>query len=230
MKRRVLILLAVIAIIAAASYLLRRHISLETIAAEETRLRDALAARPVASFLIGLLLYIGLSFIPPTAGKSLVFGWLFGFWAALVMVNVGLTVAAIGMFLISRHLLRDALRSKFSAYLVRLDRTFASDGAYYLFALRMMHAPYTFLNYAMGTTAFRTRPFWWTTQLGMLPGNALFVYAGTRLPTVKEAADQGLTGVATPGLIIALVAVGVFPLAIRWAVRRWWPRPTKDGA
>ena len=228
MKQKLLTLVIVVAIIGVGWYLVRRHLTLETIAAQEARLREALAEGPVIAFLVGLLAYVGLSFFPPTAGKSLVFGWLFGLWQGVLLANFGLTIAAIGMFLVGRHLLRDGLRSRFGAYLARVDRALEADGAYYLFALRMMHAPYTFLNYAMGATCLKTRAFWWATQVGMLPGNILFTYAGTRLPTVQEAAERGLSSVASPHLIVAFVLIGVFPLAVRWVVRRMGRRGRND--
>ncbi|MDH3592213.1 MAG: VTT domain-containing protein [Planctomycetota bacterium] len=220
MKKKLLTLVIVVALIGVGWYLVQRYFGLETIAAQEARLRAVLTERPVAAFLIGLLVYVGLSFIPPTAGKSLIFGWLFGVWQGVLLINVGLTIAAIGMFLISRYLLRDGLRSRFTGYVARLDRVMESDGSHYLFALRMMHAPYTILNYAMGATTLKTRSFWWATQVGMLPGNILFAYAGARLPTLTEAADKGVTSIASPQLLLALVALGLFPLLVRWFVRR----------
>ncbi len=221
-------LLIFVAIIGVGWYFARRYFVLETIAVYEIRLRTELAERPLTSFLVGLLVYVALSFFPPTAGKSLVFGWLFGLWRGILIANFALTIAAVVMFLVSRYLLHEGLRSRFGATMARLDKAIETDGAYYLFALRMMHAPYTFLSYAMGATSIKTRSFWWATQVGLLPGNVLFTYAGTQLPTLQEVADQGLTSVASPQLIVAFVLVGVFPLAVRWVMRRVW-RGRKNG-
>jgi uncharacterized membrane protein YdjX (TVP38/TMEM64 family) len=228
MRRKHLIPVAVIAVLGIGWYLAREHFRLDVLANQETRLRTAIDAHPAASILIALLVYILLTFVPATAGKALVAGWLFGIWKGMLLVNVGLTIAAIGMFWLSRYLLRERMRSHMGIYLARLDVLLERDGAFYLFALRMMHAPYTFLNYAMGATALPTRSFWWATQLGMLPGNLLFAYAGARLPTLREAGDEGLSSVATPGLIAAFVAVGLFPLVARWTIRRLWPRAQEE--
>lgn len=222
MRRKLLTLVIFVAIIGVGWYVARRHFALETIAMHETQLRAALAERPLTSFLAGLLVFVALSFFPPTAGKSLVFGWLFGLWRGVLLANFGLTIAAVVMFLVSRYVLHEGLRSRFGAYMTHLDKAIETDGAYYLFALRMMHAPYTFLNYAMGATCLKTRSFWCATQVGLLPGNVLYTYAGTQLPTLQEIADQSLTSVASPQLIVAYVLAGVFPLAVRWVVRRVW--------
>lgn len=224
MRRKLLLLAAVVAILGVCWYFGRRHVSLDALAAQEVRLRGLLDEHPLASFLVGLVAYVALSFLPPTAGKSLVFGWLFGLWQGVVLTNLGLTITAVLTFLLSRNLLREGLRSRFGFTMARLDRAIAVDGAFYVFALRMMHAPYSFLNYALGTTSLDTRSFWWATQLGMLPGNIVFVYAGTQLPTLREAADRGWTDLVSAQLVAALVLVGVFPLLARWVTRRVWRR------
>lgn len=228
MRKKLLTLMIFVAIIAIGWYVARQHFALETIAVHEARLRATLVERPLTSFLVGLLAYIALSFFPPTAGKAVVFGWLFGLCRGILLANFGLTIAAIVMFLVSRYVLHETLRSRFGEHMVRLDKAIETDGAYYLFALRMMHAPYTFLSYAMGTTSLKTRSFWWATQVGLLPGNVLFIYAGTQLPTLQEVSDQGLTSIASPQLIVAFVLVGVLPLVVRWVVRHIW-RGRKKG-
>lgn len=228
MKRKLATFVVLFAVIGAGSLFVVRHFTLDEIAAQESRLRLLLAERPLTSFLAGLLAYTVLSFVPPTTGKSLVFGWLFGLSQGVLMANLGLTIAAVLSFLASRHLFRDALRSRFALYLARLDRAIERDGAYYVFAMRMMHAPYTLTNYVMGTTCLRIRSFWWSTQLGLLPGNFVFVYAGTQLPTVQEAARRGLTSIFSPQLIAAFVLIGVFPLAMRRVTHRLWQRFKKE--
>jgi len=221
MRKKLLTLVIMVVVIGVGWYVVQRYFSLDEIVAHEVRLRAAIDERPATSFLVALLIFVGLSFIPPTAGKSLVFGWFFGLWQGVLLANVGLTIAAVGMFLFSRYILRAGLKSRFGAYVAYADRMMENDGAHYLFALRMMHAPYSFLNYAMGATRLEIRSFWWATQLGLLPGNILFIYAGTQLPRLEEAADEGLMSIASPQLIVAFVLLGVFPLAVRWAARRW---------
>lgn len=229
MKRKLWVLAIFVTAVAAGAYVLQRYFTLEAIAAQEARLRALLDARPLASFFAGLLAYTLLSFIPPTTGKSLIFGWLFGLWQGVLMANLGLTTAAVATFLVSRYVLREGLRSRFGLHLARLDKAIERDGAYYVFALRMMHAPYTFTNYAMGTTGLRTRSFWWSTQLGLLPGNFVFIYAGTQLPTLEQAANAGIASVFSPTLIAALVVAGLFPLCVRWILRRYWPKSSLEG-
>ncbi len=223
MKRKLLIL-ALIALAFGALYYFSRQVTLDQVAAEELRLRAFLRNHPATALLAGFLVYVAASLVPATSGKSLVYGWLFGFWQAVVLVNFGLTAAAVITFLFSRYVFADAIQSRFGLHLTRMNRALARDGGYYLVVLRLVHFPYTLTNYAMGVTSIRPGTFWWATQLGLLPGNLVFVYAGTQLPSLDELARHGLLHAVSPQLIVALVVVSLFPLLMRWAIRRAWPR------
>jgi uncharacterized membrane protein YdjX (TVP38/TMEM64 family) len=164
--------------------------------------------------------YVGVSLVPGTTGKAILAGWFYGFWAGLVLVNVGLTVAACISFCASRYVFRDAIQAKFGARLARVNRALEREGAGYLFCARVLHAPYCVTNYVMGATPLKWRPFWGATQLGLLPGNVVFVYAGHRLPTLEQLAQEGPSALVSPGLIAAFVALSVLPVVARVAIRR----------
>jgi uncharacterized membrane protein YdjX (TVP38/TMEM64 family) len=98
--------------------------------------------------------------------------------------------------------------------------------AFYLFSIRMVPLfPFFVVNLVMGLTAHRTWTFYWVSQVGMLAGTFVYVFAGTQLATVDSVGD-----VLSPGLIIALSCSGCFRC---WrarsieGVRR--ARPTKHG-
>ena len=230
MKRKLATLLILLAAGIAAWLVLREHLTLEQLVAHEDRFRSLIDQSPLIGFAAGFAAYSLVCLVPGTTGKSLIMGWLFGFWQGLLIVNLGLTVAAVTTFLLSRYLLRDVLHSRWGIRLKRLDDAIQRDGAFYVFALRMMHAPYSVTNYAMGTTCITLTSFWWSTQLGMLAGNIVFVYAGTQFPTLEEAAREGLGAVFSPGLIAAFVLVGVLPLSARWVIRRVWTRGRRNSA
>lgn len=228
MKKKLLTFSLLLVVIVVAGVLFRRYGSFELLVRHELRIRTFLATRPVSGFALGLISYFLLSLIPGTGGKSVIYGWLFGFWPAVVIADCALTAAAVVTFLISRWLLRDVLRSRFALVMPRLDRAIERDGAYYLLALRMMHSPYTATNYAVGATSMRTFSFWWSTQLGLIPSTMVFVFAGTQIPSLREVIQQGAGAVITPQLILSLVLMGVFPLMVRWLIRRLWKTPPKE--
>jgi len=225
MKKKLLTFGLLLMGIAVIGLLFRRYGSFEILIEHENRIRTYLSARPIVGFLIGLLTYFVLSLIPGTGGKSVIYGWLFGFWPAAVIADCGLSAAAVVTFLVSRSLLRDVLRSRFAIVMQRLDRAVERDGAFYLLAIRMMHAPYTMTNYIVGATSMRTFPFWWSTQLGLLPSTMVFVFAGTQIPTLRDVVEQGAGAIFTPQLMVALVLMGIFPLLARWIIRRFWKAP-----
>lgn len=219
-NRRLLLGAGFIGVLAVVAILLREHASVEALVQRETQLRDAIAAHPINSWLIGFGVYFLASLVPFTGGKSAVFGWLFGFLPALLMIDGALTLAAIVTFLSCRYLVRDAVEARFAVHVERLNHHLERDGPFYLLFLRMAHAPYTFINYVSGALRVPTRTFAWTTLLGLLPGTAVFAFAGSRLPTLRELADQGPMRLLDPWLIVALVLTGLLPVLIRFVIRK----------
>ena len=219
-NRRLLLGAGFIGVLAVVAVLLREHTSIEALVQRETQLRDAIVAHPVESWLIGFGVYFLASLVPLTGGKSVVFGWLFGFLPAIVMVDGALTLAAIVTFLSCRYLIRDAVEARFAVHVERLNHHLERDGPFYLLFLRMAHAPYTFINYVSGALRVPTGTFAWTTLLGLLPGTAVFAFAGSRLPTLRELADQGPMRLLDLWLIAALVLTGLLPVLIR-SLLRW---------
>lgn len=228
MKRRFVILVLFLLFLFVVVAVFHEYLTLHKLIEHEKQLRQFVADNRFLALIIGFFVYVLLSLVPGTAGKSIVYGWLFGFWWALIEVNLGLTISATMIFLFSRYMFRDVVQARFGYYVLRLNQALRRDGPYLLLTLRLLHAPYTFVNYVMGATPTRTRTFWWTSQIGMLPGNALFVLAGTQLPTLKQLQREGVRSVFTPTVVISLLALALFPLVVRYALRRFFPRTEKD--
>jgi uncharacterized membrane protein YdjX (TVP38/TMEM64 family) len=101
------------------------------------------------------------------------------------------------------------------------------DGAFYLLTLRLAHAPFSIMNYAAGAgTDVPLRTFWWTTQFGLLPGNIVFVFAGTRLPDLEVLVKQGPLLLLDGPLIVALAATVFLPWFARKLIRVFSPPRT----
>lgn len=225
--RRFITALAIVGVLALVTLLFREHASLQVLVRHEAALRQSISENAVQAWFIGLGIYFLASLVPGTGGKSVIFGWLFGMWQGVLMVDIALTMAALVTFLIGRHLIQDVIESRFATHVARLNRHLQSDGPFYLLLLRMAHAPFTFVNYTAGALQVPIRTFWWTTHLGILPGTAVFVFAGTRLPTLQELADEGVLRLLDPWLIFALVLTGILPVLIRWLVRKFH-KPESD--
>lgn len=221
MKGRLLPILILILVIAGLWLTVNYFGALETLIARESGLRRLVADWPVASFGVGFCVYFLASLVPGTTGKAVVYGWLFGFWSALVIVSVALALAAVLVCLVVRVLFQDMVHQRFESWIVRLNNGLDREGALYLVSLRLMHAPYSLTNYAAGATRVRLRTLGWTTLLGMLPGNIAFVLAGTQIPTLQTVVDRGPWSLIDVRLFAALSLLVLVPLAARWLVRFW---------
>lgn len=193
-------------------------LTLTALASREEALRAHQADSPWLVMGLAFIVYVtvtGLS-LPGAAALTLVFAWFFGFGRGLVLVSFASTAGATLAFLFSRFLLRDSIEAKFGERLVRFNKALAEEGAFYLFTLRLIPAvPFFVINLVMGLTPLRTWPFWWVSQVGMLPGTVVFVYAGSRFPSLAELAESGAAGIFTPQLILAFVILGLFPIAVK---------------
>jgi uncharacterized membrane protein YdjX (TVP38/TMEM64 family) len=222
-RRRILVLVAFTATVIALWVLAGRYLPLERIAEQEQALRRWIEGRPVIAFTIGFAIYTLVSLFPGTSGKSVACGWLFGFWQGMAMVTFSLTLAALVGFSIARYALRDALHRRFGTALDRVDRGLERDGAFYLLTLRMLHTPYTLVNYASGACRVGTWTFAWTTWVGLIPGSLAFVGVGAGLPTLDELLEKGPLGLLSPPLLVALALMGGLPWLVRTVVRRLRP-------
>jgi len=210
----IVLLLTILAILAS------RYTSLEWFVHNDRWLRATIAGHPFKSGIIAFAMYLLASLVPGTTGKSIILGWLFGLFVGVVIVNTALVLAALVTFLLCRHYLKAAVESRFGFYLRPIQERMARDGAMYLLTLRLAHAPFSFMNYAAGAgTDVPFCTFWWTTQLGLLPGNLFFVYAGTRLPTIEELVRRGPLGLLDGPMIGALACTIFLPWMARKCIR-----------
>lgn len=214
-----------IAIISVVCFLVfRDQLSLQSLAQHESMLLDLKSERPLETYSLGFAIYVivtGLS-LPIAGPLTLVFGWYFGFAAGTILVSFASTLGATLAFLSSRYLLRDAIQARYGGALEVFQRRFADEGAFYLFTLRLIPAvPFAALNLVMGLTPIRVGTYWWVSQLGMLAGTAVYVYAGSRVPNLGVLAEDGVGAVFEPWQLlqftVAFALLGLFPLIVRKA-------------
>lgn len=226
------VVLALLVTAAAVGYWrFRGVLTLDHLADRESVLRDYQLNHPAITLALVFGIYVavtGLS-LPFAAVLTLVCGWFFGFWQALLIVSFASTAGSTVAFLCSRFLLQDTVRSRLGDYLERFDEALQREGAFYLFSLRLVpFIPFWIINLVMGLTPLRTATFWWVSQVGMLPGTAVYVYAGANFPTARELADNGVKGVLNPELVVAFTLLGTFPLLAKWLMARIRPaRPSE---
>ncbi|MCH2099980.1 MAG: TVP38/TMEM64 family protein, partial [Pseudomonadales bacterium] len=197
---RLLLLAGLLGAIAAFfAFDLDRFVTFEYLNAQRDALTAEVQAAPVASSVAFFAIYVavtGLS-LPGAAVMTLAGGAIFGLAWGLALVSFASSVGATCAFLASRFLLGEWVQSKFGDRLSAINRGIEKDGAFYLFSLRLVPAfPFFVINLVMGLTRLRTLVFYVASQIGMLPGTVVFVYAGTQIATVSSPGD-----IVSPGLI-----------------------------
>jgi pyruvate/2-oxoglutarate dehydrogenase complex dihydrolipoamide dehydrogenase (E3) component/uncharacterized membrane protein YdjX (TVP38/TMEM64 family) len=188
----------------------QRYFSFEYVKAQQAAIDNWYALHPWQTALGFFLLYIavtGLS-LPGATLLTLVAGAIFGLLWGTLIVSFASSLGATLALLASRFALRDWVQSRFSRQLHGINRGMEKEGALYLFTLRLIPVvPFFVINLAMGLTPIRARTFYWVSQLGMLPATLVYVNAGTQLAAIDSPG-----GILSPGLLGALVLLGLFPL------------------
>lgn len=217
-KRKLLILGIAAVLLAGLAWYVNHYVSLDALAEQESRIRAYISTNPWRSFFIGFGIYSGLALVPGTGGKAIVYGWLFGFWQALLIVTVGLTLGGMAIFSLSRYLFQESIERRYTNFVALMNKHLEKEGAYYLLALRMAHVPYSIVNPVSGASRVGSWTFCWTTALGLLPANAIWAYVGVRLPSLRELATNGAGALIDAPLIVTLVACAALPHLVRWLI------------
>ncbi|RTZ15748.1 TVP38/TMEM64 family protein [Vibrio aquaticus] len=160
--------------------------------------------------------------IPGAAVVTLLGAALFGFWTSLILVSFASTIGATLAFLSSRYLLRDWVQSKFGDKLNAINQGVERDGAFYLFSLRLIPVfPFFLINLLMGLTPLSTLRFYLVSQLGMLPGTAVYLNAGTQLAQIES-----LSGIVSPTVLASFALLGLFPVIAKWVMGKLRTQPS----
>lgn len=233
MKGSKLFVVAIIVAIVVAFFAfdLGRFLSLDYFKARQAALEAFAGSNPLqagAAFLAIYVVATGLS-LPGATILTLAGGAIFGLVWGVVLVSFASTFGAALAFLASRFLLRDWVQGKFGDKLKSINEGVAKEGAFYLFALRLVPAfPFFVVNLVMGLAPMRTGTFYWVSQVGMLAGTVVYVYAGTQLAQITS-----LQGIVSPGLLGVFALLAIFPFIARSIVAGLkarkvyakWPRP-----
>lgn len=164
------------------------------------------------------LLYVAVTALslPGAAVMTLAAGALFEITVGTIVVSFASTIGATLAALVARFLLSDYLEQKFQEQLQTINQKIATEGAFYLFTLRLIPAfPFFVINLVMGLTRLPLRTFFWVSQVGMLPGTILYVNAGSQLSKIDS-----LSGILSPNIIFSFILIGIFPLIVKRLLRK----------
>ncbi len=208
--KKIFVLILLIALIGLFfAFDLGQFLTLEYIKSQQQALDALYRDNPLLSLAIFFAVYVlmAAASLPGAAVMTLLAGALFGLLTGLILVSFASTIGATLAFLVSRFLLRDAIQARFANNLKTINQGIERDGAFYLFALRLVPAfPFFVINLVMGLTRLRTWTFYWVSQVGMLAGTVVYVNAGTELARLES-----LSGILSPSLLLSFVLLALLP-------------------
>lgn len=221
--KKIILLIVVAAAVAAFFYFdAGQWLTLEQLKNQQASLEAYRAENPVLVALLYILLYIVVTALslPGAAIMTLSGGAIFGVFWGTIFANISATIGATLAFLIARFILGNWVQEKFGDRIEPINKGIEQDGGFYLFSLRLVPVfPFFIINVVMGLTKIKTFTFFWVSQVGMLAGAAVYANAGTQLAKIDS-----LSGIASPGLLISFVLLGVFPLIARKALEAFKAR------
>lgn len=188
---------------------LDQYLTLEYIKAQQAQIDRFYTENRVLSIVVYFLIYVATTALslPGATILTLAGGAIFGLLTGLIIVSFASTIGASLAFLVSRYLFRETIQEKFGSSLNSINDGIAKDGAFYLFALRLVPAfPFFVINLVMGLTPIKLKTFYWVSQAGMLAGTAVYVNAGTQLAQIESA-----SGILSPELIFSFVLLALLP-------------------
>lgn len=208
-----LILLALAA--GAALWLVGDRLSFAELARQRAGLVALAEARPLLAglgFVAAYALIVALS-LPGAALASLTGGFLFGLFPGTLYNVAGATLGATAVFLAVRMGLADGVRARIEAGGERARRIaegLRANEVSFLLTLRLIPVvPFFLVNLAAAVFGVGGWRFVWTTSLGILPGAAVYAWAGQGLGAVfdrGETPDLGL--IFEPQILLPLLALG----------------------
>ncbi|MEW4489247.1 TVP38/TMEM64 family protein [Thalassoglobus sp. JC818] len=222
---KVVVAIAVVCFIVFLSVQFGQYLSLDELAKQESRLKEFQQQRPLVFVGLAFFAYVvvtGLS-LPGAAALTMVYGWYFGLLPGVLLVSFASTTGATLAFTLSRYLFRDSIEQRFGNRLESFRENLDREGAFYLFTLRLIPlVPFFVINVVMGLTQMKVWTFWWVSQIGMLAGTFLYVFAGASVPSLQNLAENGINSVFSSEqltqIVIAMGLLGLFPFLAKKAI------------
>jgi pyruvate/2-oxoglutarate dehydrogenase complex dihydrolipoamide dehydrogenase (E3) component/uncharacterized membrane protein YdjX (TVP38/TMEM64 family) len=231
MKKLILVLIIVAVAVSFFAFDIDKLLTLENIKSSQADFEQIKATSPVLVSLAFFALYVLVTALslPGAALMTLAAGAFFGLIWGLVLVSFASTIGATLAFLVSRYLMRKSVQNRFGDRLAAINNGIETEGAFYLFTLRLVPIfPFFLINLLMGLTPIKTFTYYWVSQLGMLAGTVVYINAGTQLAGIES-----LGGILSLPLLLSFALLGVFPLLAKkitgWLKKKKvyaaWQRP-----
>jgi uncharacterized membrane protein YdjX (TVP38/TMEM64 family) len=223
LRRLLLPLLLLAAIIAFFALGLGRFLTFEALAANRETLLAAVARAGPLAPIVFVAIYVAVAALSVPGGVFLTVagGFLFGTWLGGLYSLVGATLGASILFLIARSSFGDLLRRRAGPFLRRVEAGFRDNGASYLLFLRLVPLfPFWLVNLVPAFFGVTLRVFALCSFFGMAPGALVYASLGAGADTLIAAGrTPDLHIVFQPRVLLPLIALGVLslvPVLYKW--------------
>ena len=211
-KKIIVLAVIVVAIIAAWPYA-KEYLTFESIKEQQENFANYYEENTflvLAGFLLGYVAVTALS-LPGALIMTLAAGALFGVVAGTLLVSFASSIGATLAFLVARYLVGASLQNKYGDKLEKFNEGVRKEGAFYLFAMRLIPIfPFFLINILMALTTLRALTFYWVSQLGMFAGTVVYVNAGSQLAEIDS-----VQGIFTLPLIASFALLGIVPIVAK---------------
>lgn len=141
-------------------------------------------------------------------------GYLFGTLPGLIIVTIGATIGATGIFMISRYSLKDAIPKHMSKTYNKVKHNFEENEVSYLLFLRLVPLfPFAIVNILPALFKVPIRIYVFTTFFGIIPGTFAHTYLGSTFEEVNSL--SGLISAKTISAFVLLGLLALIPIAIK---------------
>lgn len=226
--RRLLPLLVILAVATAGFFLLKEHLSFETLRDNRESLiawRDGNYTVAALTFMAIYVVVVAFS-LPGATVMTLTGGFLFGTFPGTLYNVLAATLGAIAIFLAAKTGLGDMLHRKMleqagdDSRMRRIESGLRRNEVSYLLLMRLVPAvPFFLANLAPAFLGVKLRTFALTTFFGIMPGGLVYTSVGAGLGDVFSRGETPNLGIIFEwpilGPILGLCLLAALPIIIR---------------
>ncbi|MCT4612178.1 MAG: TVP38/TMEM64 family protein [Clostridia bacterium] len=220
--KKILMLMFIMFGMSITYYLNSKGIGIESIVEIKDSFVNIVDRNYIVSVICFILMYTVLTSFAVPSGIifSLMAGMLFGIVRGTMYINIGATLGGSILFLIVRYLVGKDVQRKYNKQFEKFNREFEENGVLYMLSARLMPVmPYTLINLISGLTKVKLKDFIWTTSIGILPMNIMYVFIGNKL--LKNGVVGDIINYKIILFFIILSIIAIVPVIIKKRRRRY---------
>ena len=195
---------------------LHRYVSLSTLRDHQESLGTFVVDYALLASVTYMLVYAAAAAfsVPVGAVLTIAGGFMFGVVCATLLVVVGATLGATGVFLAARTALGDALRRRAGTAVQRLEAGFRENAFSYLLTLRLIPGvPFWLVNLVPAFFGVPLGTYVLATVIGIIPATVVYTGVGSGLGvTLAAGQDPDLGIIFEPAILLPLLGLAVLSL------------------